>query len=117
MNAINGSFMPTRTSTSKKTARKPAAKKSVKRVTKKRAPTKTRVVRMTAPVVDEPSIPKPVEQPAPEPQAEPIHEVAPVVSESRVSLLVSRLSFYLGVVTGAAVLHVLIFALVSIVNS
>ncbi len=85
--------MPTRTSTSKKT---------VKRVTKKRAPAKRHSARvlMTEPVV-----------------METIHEVVPVVSESHVSMVVSRLSFYLGVVTGAAVLHVLIFALVSIVNS
>ena len=111
--------MPTRTSTSKKTVRKSAASKTAKRVTQKRAPAKRRSVRMSVamPVVDEPKLPTPVEQPMPQPEAEVIHEVVPVVSESRVSMVVSRLSFYLGVVTGAAVLHVLIFALVSIVNS
>ncbi len=109
--------MPTRTSTSKKTVRKPAVKQTVKRTAKKRAPTKARIVRLSSPVVDEPIIPKPVEQPVEQGQDEPIHEVAPVVSDSHVSMVVSRLSFYLGVVTGAAVLHVLIFALVSIVNS
>lgn len=57
------------------------------------------------------------DQPA-EPEAEDkADEVEPMVSQSAMSVLRSRLSFYLGVMTGAAVLHVLVFAVAAIVLS
>ncbi len=132
--------MPTTKTTTKKARRKPA-KRAVKRVVKgaakKRAPRKATSRVKKSVLLDEPETPietllpfaipeptEPVEAPKiPEPEPMPpapvetVDEVKPLVSEPHFSTLSSRISFYLGVVTGAAVLHVLVFVLVAIMNS
>lgn len=63
----------------------------------------------------QPEDPQPIEQ---QPgQEEAADEVEPVISESLFSVFKSRTSFYMGVITGAALVHVLLFALVAIVTS
>lgn len=118
--------MPTTKTTTKTVRRKPAAKRAAKGPAKKRSPRKaTSRVKKATIVADSLTIVPFTELPK-EPRPEPISdkpmmdettEVAPIVAEPHFSTLSSRVSFYLGVVTGAAVMHVLVFALVAIMNS
>lgn len=138
--------MPSTKTTIKKPRRKAVAKRPTKRAVKgaakKRAPRKAASRVKKSVLMDEPQTPIETllpfassdvatqlpKEPEPEPIAkapvlvelepeEPVAEVAPIVGEPHFSTLSSRISFYLGVVTGAAVLHVLVFVLVAIMNS
>lgn len=129
-----------RTKTTTKKVRKSASKRPAKRAVKKRAPRKSTARVKKSVLVEEPETPIEVIMPNTElpkdPEPEPIaqtpmmadapsepqsdntaDEVEPMVSETHLATISSRIMFYLGVVTGAAVLHVLVFALVAIMNS